>query len=61
MHEEGHCPVPDRNKASDKGMNILGAHIDSPRLDVKQNPLYEDNGFTYLIPIITVVSKNGSG
>lgn len=29
-------------------MNILGAHIDSPRLDVKQNPLYEDNGFTYL-------------
>ena len=32
----------------EKGMNILGAHIDSPRLDVKQNPLYEDNGFTYL-------------
>ena len=31
-----------------EGMNILGAHIDSPRLDVKQNPLYEDNGFTYL-------------
>lgn len=30
------------------GMNILGAHIDSPRLDVKQNPLYEDNGFAYL-------------
>ena len=28
------------------GMNILGAHIDSPRLDVKQNPLYESNGFT---------------
>ena len=26
----------------EKGMNILGAHIDSPRLDVKQNPLYED-------------------
>lgn len=25
------------------GMNILGAHIDSPRLDLKQNPLYEDN------------------
>lgn len=24
-----------------QGMNILGAHIDSPRLDVKQNPLYE--------------------
>ncbi len=30
-----------------EGMNILGAHIDSPRLDVKQNPLYEDNGFAY--------------
>lgn len=32
----------------EKGMNILGAHIDSPRLDVKQNPLYEDGGFAYL-------------
>ena len=31
-----------------EGMNILGAHIDSPRLDVKQNPLYEDGGFAYL-------------
>jgi aspartyl aminopeptidase len=31
-----------------KGMNILGAHIDSPRLDVKQNPLYENEGFAYL-------------
>lgn len=30
------------------GINILGAHIDSPRLDVKQNPLYEDGGFAYL-------------
>ena len=30
------------------GMNILGAHIDSPRLDVKQNPLYEDTDFAYL-------------
>ena len=28
-------------------MNILGAHIDSPRLDLKQNPLYEDSGFAY--------------
>lgn len=27
----------------EKGMKILGAHIDSPRLDVKQNPLYEDS------------------
>ena len=31
-----------------KGMNILGAHIDSPRLDVKQNPMYEDSGLAYL-------------
>ena len=31
-----------------EGMNILGAHIDSPRLDIKQNPLYEDNGIAYL-------------
>lgn len=30
------------------GMNILGAHIDSPRLDLKQNPLYEKDGFTLL-------------
>ncbi len=32
----------------EKGMNILGAHIDSPRLDLKQNPLYEDAEFAYL-------------
>lgn len=32
----------------EKGMNILGAHIDSPRLDVKQNPLYEDTNLAYL-------------
>ena len=29
------------------GMNIVGAHIDSPRLDLKQNPLYEDGDFAY--------------
>ncbi|MCI2049719.1 MAG: aminopeptidase [Lachnospiraceae bacterium] len=27
------------------GLNILGAHIDSPRMDIKQNPLYEKGGF----------------
>ena len=32
----------------EKGMNILGAHLDSPRLDVKQNPLYEKNSLVYL-------------
>ena len=26
-----------------EGMNLLGAHVDSPRLDIKQNPVYEDN------------------
>lgn len=32
----------------ESGMNILGAHIDSPRLDIKQNPLYEDTGLALL-------------
>ena len=32
----------------ERGMNILGAHIDSPRIDVKQNPLYESEEFAYL-------------
>ena len=41
MFQIGRKPMTD-------GMNILGAHIDSPRLDVKQNPLYEDGGFAYL-------------
>ena len=35
-------------KPLEEGMNILGAHIDSPRMDVKQNPLYEDGDFAYL-------------
>ena len=30
------------------GLRVLGAHIDSPRLDVKQNPLYEKNSFAML-------------
>lgn len=34
-------------KPMEEGMNILGAHIDSPRLDIKQNPLYEEGGFAY--------------
>lgn len=32
----------------DEGANILGAHIDSPRLDLKQNPLYEDKELMFL-------------
>ena len=31
----------------DLGMNILGAHIDSPRIDVKQNPQYEDSNLVF--------------
>ena len=35
-------------KPMEQGMNILGAHIDSPRVDLKQNPLYEDSGLSFL-------------
>ena len=35
-------------KPLESGMNIVGAHIDSPRMDLKQNPLYEDGDFAYL-------------
>ena len=31
----------------ENGLNIIGAHVDSPRLDLKPNPLYEDGGFAY--------------
>lgn len=34
--------------AIEDGLNILGAHIDSPRLDLKQNPLYEDTEMALL-------------
>lgn len=33
---------------AEEGMNILGAHIDSPRIDIKQNPLYEEQEMAYL-------------
>ena len=32
----------------ENGLNILGAHIDSPRLDIKQNPMYEDSDIAFL-------------
>lgn len=32
----------------DKGMNIVGSHVDSPRIDLKQNPLYEEHGISLL-------------
>ena len=41
LFEIGKAPFED-------GINIVGAHIDSPRLDVKQNPLYEDSDIAYL-------------
>lgn len=41
MFQIGKTPI-------EKGMNILGAHIDSPRLDLKQNPLYEETEIAYL-------------
>ena len=41
----------------EKGTNILGAHIDSPRLDLKQNPLYESDG----LATITAASRPTTG
>lgn len=35
-------------KPIEAGLNIIGSHIDSPRLDLKPNPLYEDTGFAFL-------------
>ena len=35
------------NKSIEEGVNIIGAHADSPRLDLKPNPLYEDSEFAY--------------
>ena len=32
----------------EKGMNIVGSHVDSPRIDIKQNPLYEEHGVSLL-------------
>jgi aspartyl aminopeptidase len=32
----------------ENGLNIVGSHVDSPRIDLKQNPLYEDGGFSML-------------
>lgn len=36
------------SKSMEEGLNILGAHIDSPRMDLKQNPLYEDTEMALL-------------
>ena len=34
-------------KSIEEGLHIIGSHVDSPRLDLKPNPLYEDTGFAY--------------
>ena len=36
------------NNIEENGLHIIGAHADSPRLDLKPNPLYEEGGFAYL-------------
>ena len=48
-------------KPLEEGMNILGAHIDSPRMDVKQNPLYETEDMHIWIHIIMAALRNISG
>ncbi len=42
------CAFVIGDEPMEKGINILGAHIDSPRLDIKQNPLYESSDFSLL-------------
>ena len=37
-----------KNNIEENGVYIVGSHVDSPRLDLKPNPLYEDTGFAYL-------------
>ena len=39
----------------ENGLRIIGAHVDSPRLDLKQNPLYEDSGLALSRPTIMAV------
>jgi len=47
-HGKGIIMVQLGKKPLEQGFNILGAHIDSPRLDIKQNPLYEASDFALL-------------
>lgn len=46
--EKNICLFVIGNKPLTEGLRVLGAHIDSPRIDVKQNPLYEKDGFALL-------------
>lgn len=36
------------NEKIENGINVIGAHVDSPRLDLKPNPIHEEGGFVYL-------------
>lgn len=47
-HDKAVILVHIGQESMESGMNILGAHIDSPRLDLKQNPLYEKDDFVLL-------------
>lgn len=46
--EKNVCAYVIGNRPLTDGIRVLGAHIDSPRLDIKQNPLYENRGFALL-------------
>lgn len=48
-------------KPMTQGMNILGAHIDSPRLDVSRIPFMRTGEWHIWIPIITAASRNTNG
>ena len=45
----------------ENGMHIIGSHIDSPRLDLKPNPLYEDTELAYFKTHYMVVLRNTNG
>lgn len=48
IHGKGICIAVIGQEHADEGFNLLGAHVDSPRLDLKPNPLYESNDMTFL-------------
>lgn len=47
VHGKGLCIAVVGKEAAVDGFNLLGAHIDSPRIDLKPSPLYESNEITY--------------
>lgn len=48
MMDKSVCFVQIGNESLEKGMNILGAHIDAPRIDIKARPVYENSNLAYL-------------